>query len=204
MIPPLLPRAAHFAASADADFRRMVSNVERKLQGLAKAVAREEITPAWWWNEMLEELASAHARAGFHGRQRAGDLAPFDVDDTRFGALAAQEELPFLQAFQWDLMGERYRDEDGALDAAAIGRRAEFYLSRLYATANEAMAWTDGGRVHWRLGAADHCSDCLELAQRSPYEIDRLPTVPGASQTLCKMACACFLETESGLRGFRP
>lgn len=188
----------------DADFRRLIHRTDRELRGLARDLAERRISVPEWGGRMLGTLAEAHARAGFHGRQRAGDRAPFDTDDTRFGNLAAQEEQHFLHSFEQDLLAGRYRTEAGDLDVEAVTRRGEAYLRGLYATANEAMAWTDGGRIWWRLGPTDqNCVDCVELAEHSPYTPARLPTVPGAAKTICNVGCACFLETESGLTGFR-
>lgn len=204
-IPPLIPTLAR-AEATDAQFRRLVYATDRTLRGLARELASDTIMVSEWQHRMLTTLAEAHAQAGYHGRQRAGDLAPFDADDARFGNLAAQEELPFLQAFAYDVMGERYRDESGKLDAERVTQRAEMYLSRLYGTANEALALVDGGLIYWVLGEPEtnHCTDCPELARNSPYFPGQLPTVPRGNQTICLGGCLCSLRTESGLVGFQP
>lgn len=67
--------------------------------------------------------------------------------------------------------------------------------------------WVDGlpsgSVIHWRLGIAEHCDDCLSLALRSPFSKpgsgagDELPTVPRAGETRCLSNCRCSLWTES-------
>lgn len=208
-IPPLIPTLQRAEAGSEAEFRRLIHATDRTLRDLARQVAAGEMLPSEWSGRMLTALSEAHARAGFHGRQRAGDLAAFDVDDTRFGNLAAQEEMEFLQSFEWDLMGDRYRGEDGTLDAAQVARRAEHYLGALYGTANEAMVLVASEPVWWILGEPEsgpsgHCDMCPELAANSPYAPGSLPTYPRANRTPCLQNCYCRIQTESGLVGFTP
>lgn len=55
--------------------------------------------------------------------------------------------------------------------------------------------------VHWRLGVAEHCADCLSLADGSPYSApgatgrNPLPTVPRNGDTVCLGNCRCYLES---------
>lgn len=188
----------------DTAFHRFTREVTADVDEITAHLAGGKIGVEEWAGIMLDTLAEAHAQAGFLGRQRAGDRAPFDTDDTRFGRLVAQEEWPYLSGFAHDIATGRYTGEDGALDVEAVGRRAGLYVARTYGTANEALALTDGGEIAWLLGPADHCRSCLTLAANSPYPPGSLPTVPRGGKTVCLQNCACRLETASGLRGFAP
>lgn len=58
--------------------------------------------------------------------------------------------------------------------------------------------------IHWRLGVAEHCADCLELAGGGPYTApgeggNPLPTVPRAGDTRCLGNCRCHLEVEGSI-----
>ena len=57
-----------------------------------------------------------------------------------------------------------------------------------------------GQLIWWRLGAADHCTDCPVLALTSPYTPASLPTWPRAGETQCRMWCACYLEFTTASR----
>lgn len=188
----------------DAAFARFVADASADVREIVKSLASGKISVPEWGGVMLDALAEAHAQAAFLGRQRAGDLAPFDRDDQRFGQLVAQEEWPFLQGFERDLMAGRYTSAEGGLDVAAVGRRANLYVARTWGTANEALALTADEPIWWRLGDADHCRSCVALADGSPYRPGALPTVPRGGKTECLVSCACSLVTASGLRGFAP
>lgn len=189
---------------ADRALHRLAAQTEGKLAALVDHLAAGALTAATWHGRALAVLADAHALAGYHGRVRAGDTAPYDVDDVRFGALVAQEEQPYLERFAAELAGDRYRDAAGALDREAVTARARLYSARLYGTANEALVLVDGARVWWRLGDTDHCRQCVALAEGSPYEPGALRVYPRTNATLCKQNCGCRVETESGLATFTP
>lgn len=188
----------------DTAFRTLVAATEGRVRALVDRLVAGDLDTAAWQDRMLETLAEAHAQAGYRGRLRAGDTAPYDRDDTRFGALVADEEARFLWRFRRDIEGGRYGADEP--ETEAIARRALFYVSRLYGTANEALALTADEPIWWRLGEPEssHCRSCPRLAENSPYPPGQLPTVPRGNQTTCKQNCLCWLETASGLIGFTP
>lgn len=189
-----------------APFRALIAHVGEDLREITAALASRTISTPEWGGLMLEALAHGHAEAGYLGRVRAGDTAPFDLDDRRFGALVAQEEAPYLNAFEQDLLGGKYTQEDGTLDVERIQRRAALYVARIYGTANEALSLTIDEPIWWRLGEPEtsHCRECPALAAGSPYAPGTLPTVPLGNATSCLSQCLCWLETASGLIGFHP
>jgi hypothetical protein len=52
--------------------------------------------------------------------------------------------------------------------------------------------------IHWKLGKAEHCDDCILLAQHSPYSKFTLPTTPRAGDTDCRTNCKCRLVFKTG------
>jgi hypothetical protein len=188
----------------DTAFHRFVAETTADVEEITAHLAGGKIGVEEWSGIMLDTLAEAHAQAGFLGRQRAGDRAPFDTDDTRFGQLVAQEEWPFLSGFAHDIATGRYTGEDGTLDVEAIRRRAGLYVARVFGTANEALLLTSGEKVWWILGDKDHCSGCLRLAAGSPYGPGELKVAPRSGATQCLSQCGCVCRTDSGLETFNP
>src|SRR5438128_672157 len=74
--------------------------------------------------QMRALLVRGHAYAGYLGRRRAGDLAPYDQDDTEFGQMLMADQQPFLDEFVRDLDTEKYEDESGRLMVDPVERRA--------------------------------------------------------------------------------
>jgi hypothetical protein len=153
-------------------------------------------------DEARRVLIRGHAQAGYLGRRRAGDHAPYDQDDTEFGRMIAEEQQEFLQGFVEDLSTGRYDGEDGRPMAEPILRRAQLYVERMRGSANEAFRLASWEPMSWRLGASDHCADCLGLAAGSPYEDGELRQVPRDASTLCQLNCACELARSDGVTAF--
>jgi hypothetical protein len=206
LTPAILQRRLR-APVTDAVFARFVDQAAGDVREIVESLAAGKIGAPEWAGIMLDALAEAHAQAAFLGRQRAGDRAPFDQDDTRFGQLTAQEEWPFLEGFARDLEAGRYTSFFGSLDVAAIDRRAQMYVARTFGTANEALGLADGGDLWWILGEGPglvHCSQCPALAAGSPYRPGELHVWPLGNSTPCYQNCRCEIRTASGLRGFSP
>lgn len=55
------------------------------------------------------------------------------------------------------------------------------------------LARSDARGHEWRLGATDHCPDCVALAASGPYPTGQLPTLPGMGGTVCRHNCSCSL-----------
>lgn len=192
-------------SSTDRAFRTLVGEAEQDLGALVSALAQGDLSAAEWHDQVLEVLVHAHAEAGYRGRLRAGDEAAFDRDDVRFGQLVVQEEMQFLDGFRRDLETGRYTGEDGSLDAAAVGRRANLYAARLYGTANEALALVAGDEEVWvwKTAPGETCSGCVRLEENSPYR-GMPPTLPKMCRTPCLSNCKCACYSESGLETFAP
>lgn len=59
-----------------------------------------------------------------------------------------------------------------------------------------AAAQVAGKYVDWNLDpVAEHCGDCPELADGSPYTFATLPGYPGSGISACGGRCKCWLST---------
>jgi hypothetical protein len=169
---------------------------------LAALVAAGEITPGEFGDRMAAALEAAHAEAVVLGREHGGDDAPPDQDDRRFAERMVDQEAEFLAGFVADLESGHYTGEDGAVNVAAIKRRAEMYGNALVGTALAVWVLTlpDTTQYWWRLGPAErNCGDCPSRAANSPYSAATLPEWGTAE---CLSYCKCFVETGDGQRGF--
>jgi hypothetical protein len=152
--------------------------------------------------EVRQILLRGHAMAGYLGRRRAGDMAPYDQDDTTFGQMLTAEQQPFLDGFVADLAGDRYEGEDGRPMALPILRRAEMYVDRMRGSANEAFVLASSPRdlLYWRLGGAEHhCDGCPAIAAGNPYNASTLPAFPADASQPCRTNCRCHLERGDGV-----
>ena len=93
--------------------------------------------------------------------------------------------------------------EKGA--AGAFANRIEQYGKSIgsYASAGEMAALDDVEEamvVWWELGEADHCVDCLQMADLSPFTLGTLDDAgifPGSGHTQCGSNCACDLTYDA-------
>jgi hypothetical protein len=175
----------------------------RDVDRLVKRYTKGGMSATEFGRRMDAIITMGHADAALYGRWRAGDLSPREHDDARFGVLMSRTEKPFLDEFVSDLQLGRYV-KDGEIRDAAIRARAQMYVSKLGGTANETfvLASDPGMLLRWRLGAAEHCEDCLRLADKGGYHPWELPTYPKAGRTKCLTNCKCWLERSDGRHGF--
>jgi len=109
----------------------------------------------------------------------------------RAGSMAATTlagQLKYMYRFAQDIKSGQGR--------MPYTKRGAMYASQMDAAflrgAVEALDADDV--VHWVLHPAEHCEDCVALAEGSPYTVATLPTVPGAGETRCLSNCKCTLE----------
>jgi hypothetical protein len=150
-------------------------------------------------------LMDAHAHAAYLGRRLAGNRQTFGVYDAQFSQVVMLGQSPYLQRLVTDVVTGKYTpDADGTLPGD-LTSRIGMYVKRLRGTANHAWALSlpADTLIYWRLGSTEqHCTGCPPLAEGSPYTNATLPTVPCNGDTPCLTSCDCFLETETGERGF--
>lgn len=194
--------------SAHEQFLSLHRDTSEEARALVAQVAAGEIGPRQFGDLFGALLEEAHTEAVVIGRSHAGDTAPLEEDDRRFARSIVDGESEFLAGFVRDLEDDRYLDAEGNFRLAAAEQRAGLYAGRLVGTANEAWGLTlppETSLLYWRLGASDenNCSDCPELASRSPYRVDTIPTWPGRSETQCLSRCRCDVHTATGQTGFQ-
>lgn len=179
---------------------RLVRGAKEQLSKLSASVFNGEITPAEFGTRTARMLEDWHGYAGYLGRAHAGDEAPFDEDDRKFGRLIVNEaggQIDYLSAFVEDLESGRYPTQE------AIRARANLYAHRLVGTANEAWSLSQYPTTFftWHLGAAESCEDCISYANSGPYTEETLPAYPGDGQSQCNTNCKCYLTTNEGQTG---
>ena len=187
-------------------FRDLHDDTRQALSDLAAEWADGLLSARSFADAMDEVLLQAHTAAVVIGRTHAGDDAPEEADDRRFAETVVEGEHDYLQAFRQEMDAGRYLDAEGHRDGDLVEARAKLYADRITGTANEAWALTlpEETLITWTLkeDAESACSDCPEIAKRSPYTPATIPTYPGKNETLCKNRCRCATSLESGQAGF--
>jgi hypothetical protein len=186
-------------------FDSHTAEVQQRMHDLADQLESGDITSDQWADAMDSALLDGHTAAYTLGRQRSGVSGDQNADDEHAGLAAKESQSTFLNSFLQDIDGGKYTGEDGALDANAIKNRASQYLGAMRGTANVAFVdhSVDDAEFTWELGATeDHCEDCPQMADLSPYSKGTLWTTPGAGDTDCLGNCTCSLVRDDGTKGF--
>jgi hypothetical protein len=184
-----------------ADLDLMLSGKRGEVKDLVFRHVAGLLPPDEFGRELHAILLRGHATAGYLGRKRAGDMAPYDADDTEFGKMIAAEQQPFLDGFVADLEGSRYEGEDGRQMALPILRRAEMYVDRMRGSANEAFVLASGPRelFWWKRHSSESCPGCEAIAAGNPYNASTLPAFPADASQPCRTNCRCRLERGDGI-----
>lgn len=188
---------------SDRNWDVLQRSYRRDMDRLVKQYARGGMSATEFGRRMEAILTVAHSDAALYGRWRAGDLSPREHDDERFGVISVAKEQPFIRGFVDDLQRGHYL-KDGEIRAKAIRARAQMYVSKMGGTANETFVLASGQNMlfRWRLGAAEHCEDCLRLADKGGYHPWELRIFPRSGHTKCLTNCRCWLERSDGRTGF--
>ena len=157
----------------------------RKSAQLAMALRDGVITLAAWLAGMRILIQRLHTSAALI----VGEF------DSALVAARIREQYGYLDGFAAAIQ-DGDEGEEGLSIAAIIARAA------LYAGAVVATFWlvvqgqeTEAREVRWNLTPAEHCTDCLDLADRGWMPIEELGgQVPGDGRTICLTNCRCFLE----------
>jgi len=140
------------------------------------------------YNKKAHEAISNNFREAYSlGRGKV-----LDAGDEEYIRRAVDQELVYARKFGEDVSTGNIR--------MPRERRA-----RMYGDTCEGIAWNgkveslpDNVRIYWKLGQAEHCIDCIVLANSSPFTKRNLPTTPRAGGTRCKSNCRCRLEVRKG------
>lgn len=192
----------------DSDFAAFLKGIAGQSDALIDDLAAGKLTPREWADAFKWLLNDGHGSAWVLGRRRAGDLSAVTVDDEIIGIGYGDSQADFLLGFLADLEGERYLDEDGNLIVSAVRARANLYVQVMRGTAGAAFVAVSDAKeqFEWVMGAVeDHCADCPELAEASPWDESTLFAFPGDGNTACLGNCKCHLSRASdGRTSFKP
>lgn len=167
------------------------------------------ISPDQFGDAIYQHLLGAHSVSVAAGRQKAGVLGMLSDEDKQVGFFHATQQGQFIDGYVKRIKEKaaRYWDEEkGEWKKGVMNRDLQMYASRLRGTASIAFeAYSpDDAQFNWKLGIAEHCEDCINLAADSPHMKGELPVFPGDGGTDCKTNCKCHLVRDDGVACYRP
>lgn len=179
-------------AEAEFSFRiareKAVEAFGAEVSTAANQITAGRITASSFFNKLDAGIARHYRRL-----YRAGKRASLTDGDRQIIAAQIQSQRSFL--LNWETLVSTA--EPGSAVYRRIPSRARLYVER-GKTLFEG-GWLSGQGedrlIAWRLGVAEHCPVCPQIAAASPFVRRTLPTLPGAGQTPCLSNCRCFLET---------
>jgi hypothetical protein len=180
---------------------------QKELHGLNDDLESGRIDAETWADKFHEILFDGHSESWAMGQLRAG-VTDVDVDEQfKVARQMADEESEFLQGFLDAINNKdpRYVGEDGKIVPDSLDDRTNLYVGKMRGTANQGLVdgSDDDAEFDWVLGATEqHCEDCPDLADLSPYTKESLPSPPGSGDTECLGNCDCELVRSDGVKGF--
>jgi GNAT superfamily N-acetyltransferase len=175
-------------AAAQKQYRSMKAELSGVLNTHMAAFDTGKISAGQLASRLKTDLAAAQRRAFELGLRASGWTSGLQEADEKWLAGARRQEWRYLNSFMEDLA-------NGTLKMSAEDRLG------LYKQTVDSFFWA--GRVdgmpketliYWRLGAAEHCADCLDFAAGSPYTRETLPSTPRAGDSACLSNCLCHLD----------
>lgn len=173
------------AEAVIAELRIHQEAARQMLTALTEQLYAGQITLEQWQiavASVLKDMHLAQAAFGAGGKANLDAAALGRVNDT------LEKQYTFLRDFALAILA--------GLSLALALNRVLMYGSATQQSFWQAMANSRGRGVSitWTLGIAEHCPDCVALANNSPYTPETLPTYPGAGDTECLTNCKCGLE----------
>lgn len=166
------------------EMRRHVAATFDTLDNLTNALYDGNITVMQWQTAVASELKDAHLAQAMFAKGGRANMRPADFG--RVGGVL-RDEFRFLDGFAQDIADGRQSRAQALARIKQYGKATQQSYWREWALDTE-------GEIYWRLHPAEHCQDCIDLANNSPYTADTLPTYPGAGETQCRGNCNCTLE----------
>lgn len=193
---------------SQSDWNDFMMGARGRLRGIVEKL-KNGTAPRAVIEETYAELLKMHTAAQVLGRQAAGALHAVDHVDAEVATYHMQGQGAFLAGFLADLEDHDPRYFDAETEGwrdGPINVRLQMYASRLRGTAGiafEANSPNDAEFL-WKLGASEHCADCIDIASRNPWRKGELSAFPGDGSTACKVNCHCSLERVDGAKCFTP
>jgi len=174
-------------------------NRSRSSDDSKRSEAVSKLQAAWVAALSAGMFRSFRRGYGSRGRADSSTLNNEKVleEDPAFRAVL-EKHAAFANQFAQQYASGR-TDRKGAM---GVGARTNMYGQALKAAYNAGAV--HGGvteeKIHWRLGACDHCVDCPAISVSGPYTRNTLPTYPGNGDTICKTNCCCYLVFTRGAK----
>lgn len=206
-------QAAQPIIAEDEPFNRLMRMADADMEEIAAIMGRN-FNPLLWADRFTALLTDYHARAHQLGQgvNPVPSLArehAYQVMNIGKGGRSIPE-ADFVLGFLNDLIArdERYFLEGGGVDEDELLRRMRMYQGKMRGSAGWGFVdiETPVAEFDWVLGGVeDHCADCPELANLSPWYKVTLYTTPGAGDTPCLFNCKCWLvNTGTGETSVKP
>jgi len=172
--------------------KKAVASVTKRLWG-------GEVDLDQWHREMRDLVGDIYGKAAYasilrlkeqpEARQRARDNLLMEL----------RHQYYYLDKFRDDVASGHVKTEKQA------AWRANMYCEHSAGLYHRTVA--EGSpmmKAYWRLNkSAEHCSDCLEMAQKSPWPATNLPRMPRDGSTRCRGNCKCHLAYRRGVPRYR-
>jgi hypothetical protein len=182
--------SGRFVARVDVmrQMETLTSNLESRLGALAQALADGQLSPAYFTEQARTELRRAHLQ------QTALAVGGWDRIDSRQYGRAGQA----LRQDYARLVELARGVQDGSVTLPQALNRIQGYAGnarRGFMEAERDMLRASGHEYEERrrLGVAEHCEKCVELAAMSWQPLGVLP-IPGDGSTPCGTHCRCTIE----------
>jgi hypothetical protein len=155
----------------------------------------DSITAAQWEQRMRTLIKNSYIEQYLLGR--GGKENTTRRDYSSIGGML-KEQYKYLRKFAQEI-------ESGNLSPGAIANRSRMYVNSSREAFERAQRralsnnGTDLGKmdVHWNLGLAEHCDDCVAFEGLGWIPADKNPfggAFPGSGDTKCLTNCKCMLS----------
>lgn len=166
---------------------------------LAGLLAGGQIDPADWRLRMRGEIKAEAIRQYLLGRGGRAQMTHSDWG--RVGGIIS-DQYRYLDRNESSFYAQVLA---GELNEGTIAHRSRMYINSTREAYERALIARLRGspfdEERWFLGAAEHCTDCSDLAARGWVPKGSLGTVPGAGQTACLTSCQCTLRYRESATG---
>lgn len=188
LVPRVLPDSI-----AKREIRGKLDGIREEHIAFVKACVKDGLEAAKARTTMLRRFGKA-LRLG-HDLAGVADVEPTDEELVSLASLV-ETELDYLGGF---VKAHEAMDPDRRARQYGAGASAAFYRGWLAMLPPNARIW-------WELSVAEHCQDCLDFADGSPYRKpgltpNPLPTLPGNGDSRCLGNCKCKLVADSPVMG---
>lgn len=180
------------AARLPGQLQVIKKNYMDELSGLMADLSQKGVTPKEFEKKIRPLIADNFKKA-----YEAGSGRKTTEGDSEWLARAVDSEVGHARGL--------------AAEVAAGASLTPDVRAANYAASLDGVSWNgkvesqpEGTVIHWKLGLAEHCDDCILLAAHSPYDKYSLPATPRSGDTQCMMNCKCSLVFARGKGAGKP